>query len=65
MTSDIDICRTANLMIRGHGEDASTEAAMRADQMLDKGDFDGKAVWLRVLGAVRELQDTQPAVRLH
>jgi hypothetical protein len=65
MTSDIDICRTANLMIRGHGEDASTEAAMRADQMLDKGDVDGKAVWLRVLGAVRELQDRKSVGTVH
>ena len=34
--------------------------AQRADAMLDKGDLDGKAVWLRVLKAVRELQDREP-----
>ena len=33
--------------------------------MLDKGDLDGKAVWLRVLRAVQELQDREPAGTLH
>ena len=53
---EIDIYRTANLLIREHGDQASIEAAQRADAMLDKGDLDGKTVWLRVLRAVRELQ---------
>jgi len=30
-------------------------AAMRADEMLDMGDIDGKAVWLRIMNAVEEL----------
>ena len=46
----IDIYRTANLLIKKHGEQASIEAAMRADEMLDKGDLDGKAAWRKVLG---------------
>ena len=28
--------------------------------MLDKGDLDGYAVWKRVLGAVSDLQGTEP-----
>ncbi len=35
MTSDIDIFRTANVLIREHGEDTAVEAAQRADAMLD------------------------------
>ncbi len=31
MTSDLDIYRSANVLIREHGEDAAIEAAMRAD----------------------------------
>ncbi len=62
---EIDIYRTANLLIREHGDQASIEAAQRADAMLDKGDLDGKTVWLRVLRAVRELQDREPAGRVH
>ena len=30
MTTDLDIYRTANVLIREHGEDAALEAAMRA-----------------------------------
>ncbi len=30
MTSDLDIYRTANVLICGHGEEAAVEAAMRA-----------------------------------
>ncbi len=35
MTSDRDIYRTANLLIKQHGQDAPIHAAMRADAMLD------------------------------
>ncbi len=37
MTSNLDIYRTALVLIRGHGEDAALEAAQRADAMLEKG----------------------------
>ncbi len=45
MTADLDIYRSANVLIREHGEDAPIEAAMRADAMLEKGDLDGAATW--------------------
>ncbi len=45
MTSDLDIYRTANVLIREHGEDAALEAAQRADAMLEKGRLDGQRVW--------------------
>ncbi len=41
MTSDLDIYRTANVLIREHGEDAALEAALRADAMLEKGGWTG------------------------
>ncbi len=55
MTSDLDIYRSAQVLVEQHGEDAPIKAAMRADAMLDKGDLDGYAVWKRILRAVREL----------
>ena len=55
MTSDLVIYRSANLLVKQHGEDAPIHAAMRADAMLEKGDLDGYAVWKRVLRAVEEL----------
>ncbi len=60
MTSDLDIYRSANLLVSQHGEDAPIEAAMRADAMLEAGDLDGLATWKRILRAVEELQGTVP-----
>ncbi len=34
MTPDLDIYRSASVIIREHGEDAAIEAAMRADVMV-------------------------------
>ncbi len=45
MTSDLDIYRSAQALIKQHGQDAAVHAAMRADAMLEKGDLDGYAVW--------------------
>ena len=41
MTSDIDRFRSANVLVKQHGEDAPIHAAMRADAMLEAGDLDG------------------------
>ena len=43
MVADIEVYRSANVLIREHGEDAALEAAMRADAMLEKGDLEGLA----------------------
>ncbi len=59
MTSDLDIYRSANVLIREHGEDAAIEAAMRADVMLEKGGLEGLAVWKRIVRAVEEIQRTE------
>lgn len=56
MTSDLDIYRSAAVLIRQHGEDAALEAASRAGAMLERGDVEGQAVWKRILAAVKELQ---------
>ena len=59
MISDLDIYRSANVLRRQHGEDATLEAAMRADSMLEKGDLDGYAVWKRIVKAVEEIHRTE------
>ncbi len=61
MPSEIDIFRSANVLIREHGQDAALEAAQRADAMLERGDMKGAAVWRRVLKAVEELQRKERA----
>lgn len=61
MTDEIDIYRTANLLVKQHGEmEAAIHAAQRADELLDAGDMQGRRVWLKVLKAVRELSDGEP-----
>ena len=48
MTSDLGIYRAANELIKQHGDKAPIHAAMRADEMLEAGAMEGKAVWLRI-----------------
>ncbi len=60
MIPDLDIYRSAQVLVKQHGEDAPIRAAMRADAMLDKGDLDGYAVWRRILRAVEELRRAKP-----
>ncbi len=60
MIPEIDIFRSANALVKQHGEDAPIQAAMRADELLEAGDLDGAAVWRRILRAVEELQGTEP-----
>ncbi len=55
MTSDLDIYRSANELIKQHGEAADIEAAMRADECLAAGDMEGEAVWIRIVRAIEEL----------
>ena len=55
MKTDLDIFRSAKLLIDQHGADAIIEAALKADELLDAGDFDGQAVWLRIRKAMLEL----------
>ncbi len=55
MIPDLDIYRSANVLVKRHGPDAPIHAAMRADAMLNKGDLDGYGVWKRIVKAAEEL----------
>ena len=57
---DIDIYRAAALFIKLHGDESSIHAAMRADDMLERGDMDGCAVCLRIVNAIRDIQRKSP-----
>lgn len=58
VTSDIDIWRSANLLIKQHGADAAIVAAQRADELLAAGDVEGQLVWKRIITAINDLQRT-------
>ncbi len=59
MVDDLDIYRSANELIEQHGDDAPIEAAMRADELTEAGDMDGRAVWIRIGRAIEELQSEE------
>jgi hypothetical protein len=61
MIQDIEIYRSAKLLIDQHGDEASIFAGMQADECLEKGDLDGKVVWLAVIKAIEKLQDVSPS----
>ena len=65
MIPDLDLYRSANLLVKQHGQDAPTETAMRADAMPDKGDLGGYAVWKRILRAIEDLTEDRPEGTLH
>ena len=60
MTSDLDIYRSAKLLIDQHGEDAPIFAAQQADACLERGDLMGKAAWMWVILAIKALLIEKP-----
>ncbi len=56
MVSDLDIYRSAKLLISRYGSDASVHAAME----VAKGDMAGKRTWVRIMRAIEELERIEP-----
>jgi hypothetical protein len=52
MVDELDVYRTAQLLVNLHGTEAPIHAAKRCDHLAGRGDLDGAAVWKRVLSAV-------------
>ncbi len=49
MPDEIDIYRSANLLIDQLGEGALIFAAQQVDACWERGDLNGKAVWIQVI----------------
>lgn len=62
---EIDIWRTAQILMDAHGEEAVIQAAMRADACLDQGNLEGISVWKRVMAAIQDLQKMAPSGAHH
>lgn len=58
MTEEIDIWRSADLLMQQYGSNAELVAARRIDDMIARGAPDGEATWKQILQAIRELQRT-------
>ena len=56
MVSNLDIWRAANLLIREHGANADREAARLQHLMVDRGDDEGRLVWVRISRAIEASQ---------
>jgi hypothetical protein len=62
MAPEMDIWRTAPLLIRQHGEDAEIVAPQRIDALWQREGYEGHAIWLRVKRALVELQVAPPRI---
>jgi hypothetical protein len=57
---ELDIWRTAHLLMKQHGEDAGFVAAQRADALLGAGDQLGSSVFVRIGRAIEDLSRGKP-----
>ena len=53
---NLEILRSAQLLIEQRGEDAVVFAAQRADELLDNGDHSGCSIWIAIGRTIRDLQ---------
>lgn len=51
--------------MKQHGDDANIHAAMKADAYLEQGDMDGRAVWIQIIAAIKELEAKEPEGAVH
>jgi len=65
MVSELDIWRSAQLVIKNHGTRATAEARRRAAELEAKGDVAGSTTWHRIAQAIAALQDDRPGGRVH
>ena len=55
MGTKSEIFRTANLLIEEYGEMAPVGANIRADQLRDRSDMTGRAIWLKIARAAEDI----------
>ena len=60
MIPEIDIRRVAHLMLKRYGDEADIESAIRAEELAEAGDWAGGAIWLRIIDAIGQLENTTP-----
>ena len=56
MTNDLDIWRSAHLLVNRHGDQAEFVAAGRIDDMIARGGAAGEMTWKRIRDAIRQLR---------
>jgi hypothetical protein len=56
MISNLDLLRTAQLMLTEFGDEAAIECTVRATVCLENGDHKGHRLWLEVIRALGVLE---------
>ena len=64
IVSDLNIYRSAKLLVGRYGDGATIEAMKRADALAAQSDAAGKVTWRR-LEAIEKLQSTAPVGPVH
>jgi hypothetical protein len=65
MMTEIDIWRTASLMLWWYGATAQEESARRANEFATDGDPAGEACWRRIIDVIAKLTNTTPSGLMH
>jgi hypothetical protein len=58
----VDIWRSANVLVKQHGDDVAIIAARRADALLTEGDIEGHRVFKEIVKAINLLVRTKPEI---
>ena len=54
--TELDIWRSANILLKRYGSEAVFIATNRADALLDQGDVQGCSAWVRIAKAITDLE---------
>jgi hypothetical protein len=65
MTSQLDIYRTAGVLLKQYGDQALSIATKRANALAEQDDIEGAATWLAIIRAVKALRATTPEGPTH
>jgi hypothetical protein len=60
MIFEREVWLAGRAMIQRYGSNAAMEAADRADDLLEKGDIEGSAAWVKIMTAIEQLQADRP-----
>jgi hypothetical protein len=63
MLTEWELWACAHRMVDQHGVDAPIHAAMRADELMERGDQDGCSTWILIMHRTKELLAGPGAVR--
>jgi hypothetical protein len=58
--TELDVWRSANILLKRYKGEAVFIASKRADALLDQGDVAGCSTWVRIAKAISEMERKAP-----